>query len=87
VSWLKQLLQQDGRPVMILVVLLVLYPLSLQRHIREVRALAVPSCSLAPLHTKEVCDDRIVGLFVLLLCPLLLLHPIRDACDDDGVAV
>lgn len=34
------LLQRDGRPVMVLTVLLVLLPLCLQRHIRQVRTVA-----------------------------------------------
>ena len=43
-SQAPELLERDGRPVMIVVVLLVLFPLCLQRHIRQVKAVGVYLC-------------------------------------------
>lgn len=40
-----QLLQEDGRPVMVLVVLTVLLPLCMQRHIRQVRHCRLHLCT------------------------------------------
>lgn len=42
--WLVELLQRDGRPVMVIVALTVLFPLSLQRHVREVRGSGTAAC-------------------------------------------
>lgn len=48
--WLWDLLSTDGRPVMVLVVLLVLFPLCMQRHIREVGRSLKGWASTRPCH-------------------------------------